>query len=31
MREDAGIPDGIMNCTFYTMNQTLWRASKLED
>jgi len=28
---DAGVPDGIMNCTAYTMNQTLWRTSKLED
>jgi len=28
---DAGVPDGIMNCTAYTMSQTLWRTSKLED
>jgi hypothetical protein len=28
---DAGIPDGIMNCTAYTRSQILWRTSKLED
>jgi len=30
-RGDAGVADGIMNSTAYTMNQTLWRTSKLED
>jgi hypothetical protein len=28
---DAGVPDGIMNTTVYTMSQTSWRTSKLED
>ena len=28
---DAGVPDGIMNSTAYTMSPTLWRTSKLED
>ena len=28
---DAGVPDGIMNSAAYTMSQTLWRTSKLED
>jgi hypothetical protein len=28
---DAGVPDEIMNCTAYTVSQTLWRTSKLED
>jgi hypothetical protein len=31
MRGDAGVPDGIINSTAYTMRQTLWRTSKLED
>jgi hypothetical protein len=30
-RRDAGVPDGIMNSRAYTMSQTLWRTSKLED
>jgi len=30
-KHEKGIPDGIMNCTAYTMSQTLWRTSKLED
>jgi len=25
MREDAGVPDGIMNCTAYTVSQILQR------
>ena len=28
---DAGVPGGIMNSTAYTMSQTLWRTSKLEE
>jgi hypothetical protein len=28
---DAGVPDRIINFTAYTMSQTLWRTSKLED
>ena len=28
---DAGVPDGTVNCTVYTMSQTLWRTLKSED
>jgi hypothetical protein len=28
---DAGVPDGIMNCTVYIRSQTSWRTSALED
>jgi len=31
MKGDAGVPDGIMKSTAYTMSQTLGRTSKLED
>ena len=28
--EDAGVPDGIVNSTFYTVSQTPWRTLKSE-
>ena len=28
---DAGVPDGTVNCTVYTMSQTWWRTLKLQD
>jgi hypothetical protein len=28
---DAGVPDGTVNCTVYTMSQTSWTTLKSED
>jgi len=28
-RGEAGVPDGIVNCTVYTRSQTSWRTLKL--
>jgi len=29
-RGDAGVPDGTVNCTVYTVSQTSWRTLKLK-
>jgi len=30
-KENAGVPDGTLNCTVFTMSPISWRTSKSED